>query len=171
MQAAGFVCMCFLHVYRCLPICGWGFSITGNAVSFSTDQWQNNSAKWKAYANLSYWLEQDTCRSLMQQWVFASLALLKPYLHLHQTLCKSGRCQFWFHLHWDSLICSKCNMSFGCSYTSDVMIRLYLFCIPYDQFYDQLYWLKYRGPVAAQELKATGSSLALDKQTFGQSAS
>lgn len=38
MQEAGFLYMCFLHVYRCLPICGWGFSITRSAVSFSTDQ-------------------------------------------------------------------------------------------------------------------------------------
>lgn len=38
MQEAGFLYMCFLHVYRRLPICGWGFSITRSAVSFSTDQ-------------------------------------------------------------------------------------------------------------------------------------
>lgn len=56
-------------------------------------------------------------------------------------------------------------MSFGYSYTSDVNIRLYLFCITYGQFI-KLCWLKHRGPVAAQELKTTGSSLVLDKQTF-----
>jgi len=61
-------------------------------------------------------------------------------------------------------------MSFGYSYTSDVTIRLYLFCITYDQFI-KLYWLKHRGPVAMQELEATGSSLALNKQTVGKSAS
>lgn len=77
-QEAGFVYMCFLHVHRCLPTCGWGFSITGNAVSSSARQWQNNIAEWRAYANLSHWLEQDSYSSVRQQWAFISLALLKP---------------------------------------------------------------------------------------------
>lgn len=75
MQEAGSVCMGFLRVYWCLPTYGRGFSITGNAVSFSTDQWQNNNAKWKAFANLSCQLGQDDCSSLMNSEVLPYLLL------------------------------------------------------------------------------------------------
>lgn len=58
-------------------------------------------------------------------------------------------------------------MSFGYSYTSDVKIRLYLFCTTYDQS-NKLFWLDHR---TAQELKASGSSPALGKQTVVLGAS
>lgn len=58
-------------------------------------------------------------------------------------------------------------MSFGYSYTSDVKIRLYLFCTTYDQS-NKLFWLDHR---TAQELKASGSSPALGKRTVVLGAS
>lgn len=53
-------------------------------------------------------------------------------------------------------------MSFGYGYASDIEIRLYLFCITYDQS-NKFDWLDQR---TAQELQAAEGSPALSKQTI-----